>query len=81
MGHPRRTMSFLLSVVTLVLAMPASARAQPTNDDVANRTVMFSGFTDQLSTAAATTEPTESQPCGGIANTVWYSYVPQWLRA
>jgi hypothetical protein len=47
------------------------------NDDFANAIPVASlPFTDGRSTTNATTEPGEPSPCGGIADTVWYSFTP-----
>ena len=49
----------------------------PAHDDVADaRPITGLPFTESLSTLAATSEPAEPSPCGGIGKTVWYSFTP-----
>ena len=48
----------------------------PANDLFPGTSFPAPGFEGAADTAAATLEPGEQQPCGGIANTVWYNYTP-----
>ena len=73
-----------LALIVLLTAIffwmrPSGASAVPVsgNDDFANAWAITSlPFVGEQSTAAATLETGEPQPCAGIGNTVWYSFTP-----
>jgi PKD domain len=61
-----------------VLALPATASAQPSNDNFSNATTISSlPFSDVVDNTTATTEPGEPNECSeSIQHTVWYSITP-----
>jgi hypothetical protein len=62
-----------LSLVFNVTEIPA-----PANDNFANATIIDAlPFSQSVDTAYATTEANEPSPsCGGMRNTIWYSFTP-----
>lgn len=73
--------SFVLAAVTIgllgLVGLTGTAYAEPSNDDFASATLVAEPlpFTDQISTADATTAA-EDPYCAGRGATVWYSYTP-----
>ena len=62
-----------------VLAAPATASAQPSNDNFTNATVISTlPFSDIVDNTTATTEPGEPSSCSSppVQQTVWYSITP-----
>jgi hypothetical protein len=77
-GHWR--IPVVATVATLgVLALPAIASAQPSNDHFSNATVISSlPFSDTVDNTTATTESGEPGGCSSppAQQTVWYSFTP-----
>lgn len=73
--------SLVLAAVTIgllgLVGLTGTAYAEPSNDDFASATLVAEPlpFTDQISTADATTAA-EDPYCAGRGATVWYSYTP-----
>ena len=66
----------LVMLCVLLPAGPAVAAPPPANDDFASATTMTQWYSTSQSTAGATVEVSEPQPCGsGLGATVWFKYL------
>jgi len=69
------TSALAVAAVVALVATPAHAQP-PTNDDIANATVIGAlPFTDSVDTTEATTAPDDPE-CAGQGATVWYAFTP-----
>jgi hypothetical protein len=66
----------LASLILTLVLLPATAFAAPSNDNFADAETVAVPSTTVTSTADATTEGGEPQPCGLIGSTVWYTFTP-----
>lgn len=72
-----RVRVILGAVLLLAVSAAPALAAAPTNDDLANRTVVGAiPYTDSQDTTEATPEPGDPN-CDGAGPTVWYEYTPE----